>query len=153
MEEGDWTYCTHGVNVAVEFPDRISVIQRAGWGTRVSQPANTWNWFHLATPTANQLDGTETVKHESVFLKARLNPNAVIKRVHVWVGNRRVIAQEELDLRGPEVFHQVEVAHDQVRDKQGRWAGMVICVYVEFLTGAPTGEVVFEGAGATSEKS
>lgn len=153
MAKNDWTYWTHGVNVVVEFPDKIGIIRRAGWGTLVSQPAKTWNWFHVAIPTANQLDGTETVKHESAFVKVRLNENARITKVHVWVGNRRVIAQEGLDLRGPDVFHQVELAHDQVRDLQGRWAGMVICVFVEFLTGTPAGEVVFEGAGATSEKS
>ena len=59
-----YEYWTHGVNVQIEYPDRLSGLtegesaepRRSGWGTLVRQQENTTNWFHFAIPTPVMID-------------------------------------------------------------------------------------------------
>ncbi|WP_299851646.1 DUF6623 family protein [uncultured Roseovarius sp.] len=75
---------THGVAVQVEYEDffRNVRIRRAGFGTDIQQNGGTWNWFHLAIPSASTLDD-DTADHYHAYLRGYVNNYAVVEEVNV----------------------------------------------------------------------
>ena len=66
---------THGSSVQVEYPDRLQLIVRYGFGTKIRQEHGTSNWFHFAIPTPTIINNANT-KYDVAYLKARTgNPN------------------------------------------------------------------------------
>lgn len=138
-----YDFWTHGVNTIVEFPERASLIQHAGWGTLVQQSANAErpdNWFHIAIPSPTILDDDETVFLSYADLRAEVNENARIDRVH-FRENEALVHDESISLTAQVVNQRFDLGK-RIR------GGVVIAVHVDFLTGSPIGEIKFRGAGA-----
>ncbi len=140
---GDWDFWTHGVSAQIEAVVPGQEVVRQGWGTTVRQPDTTGNWFHFAIPTPPQLDSDGHVEFREAFIRAKLNENAKITRVHVRDGgNLNLVKQQDnLDLRGPDIVHNIVLPHRQVLE------AAVVCVRVEFMGVVPKGEVVFNAVG------
>jgi hypothetical protein len=148
----------HGVSVIPEYrvykgDDLRLDIYRAGWGARVTQKNNTWNWFHFAIPSGSILDGDRSFL-EGVMIRCKINDLVTITSLHVhhtgsncespeiWPAKGGVV-REELAIRG--------AGTKEVSFKTGRHrceGPIVICVRVEFSEG---GEIIFTGAGAHFE--
>jgi len=143
-------FFTHGTSVQVEYPKRVEYLRRAGFYTKITQNAGTDNWFHFAIPTPTKHDNND-MEHYDVYLRAWVNENARVADVHVWDGNRRVQnfgGSGEPKGTPPLPFvNQVIDWYGNIPDQKVKY-GLVVCVHVEFLTGAPKGEVHFIGAGA-----
>jgi hypothetical protein len=155
-------FWTHGVNTIVEFPERVSLLQHAGWGTLIRQPTDPPgrhnNWFHLPLHTPGSIVGRARGDRLDLYnalfgyarLKANLNENATIRELHIRAG-QRLIYVESVELRGPNVDRQVDARtpirggfrlHDINDD------GLELSIRVEFLSGTPEGQIIFYGAGA-----
>jgi hypothetical protein len=139
---GGWDFWTHGSSVQVEYPQVVKFIRRTGYGTVVRQSEKTSNWFHFAIPTPTTIDDDYTVKHYDVFLKGIVNENAKIAKVHVWDGDSRRYKNDNLSIIGKKFDEKFNIPDNEVN------RGLVVCVFVEFLSGTPMGEVRFISAGA-----
>ena len=140
---------THGVDVQIEYPDRIISIgsdersdaRRSGWGTLVFQMGDTTNWFHFGIPTPAILEN-QKVFLDSIRLRAEINKNAQIDVVHIRHDNLKISTHEVnlTDCSVDETFHQVP--------KQLLQHSIALCVHVRFIPGEKQGMVIFQGAGA-----
>lgn len=140
-----YDFWTHGSAIAVEFPNRTQEIRPAGWGTLVRQAPNTQNWFHFAipTPTVLESDGSITLKYAR--LRAHVNENARIAEVHFRDDGRKISGTGTM-WTDQNVNERIECPDTEIE------GGLCLCVRVEFLTGDPTGQVIFRGAGARFEQ-
>ena len=139
-----YDYWVHGVSTFVEWPELATKITHAGFGTVVTQPASTSNWFHLPVPTPTVIDDEEKVGLRVVAFQAHTNENAHIKDWHLYMGEK-LVGTRAGDWTGENIYQSWEV---------GNWAlsgGLNLCFRVEFLDGTPGGEVTFRGAGAGFE--
>lgn len=94
---------THGNSMQVEYPDRLSSIQRAGFFTQVEGKPGTANWFHFAIPTPATL-GNEELKIAEVFIRFRTgSPDAYVKSVYLYDAENRIAEFNDLNL-APEDF-------------------------------------------------
>ena len=140
---------THGVDVQIEYPDRIVDIngegsaepRRSGWGTLVHQMGGTTNWFHFGIPTPVSLIH-QHVSLESIRLRAEINEHAWIDVVHIRHDNRKISTHEVnlTDCSADETFYQVP--------KQLLQHGVALCIHIRFSPGEKLGMVIFQGAGA-----
>ena len=157
-----FTFWTHGVAVIIEFPERVALLKRAGWGTLVEQapdpPGLGNNWFHFAlhTPTIlaerfyDAIPSLLLPAHEgSIRIVADANVNARISEVHLRMGDR-IIFNRTVDLRGPRIDYSADIWE---RGTPRRWptsgpeAGLALCLRVEFGNGSPRGQITFRSAG------
>ena len=96
-----YEFWTHGVNVQIEYPDRIVGItgnkhaepRRSGWGTLIYQKENTTNWFHFAIPTPVIINNQEATLRFIRF-RAEINETARIDRIHFRHDNRIILSRE-----------------------------------------------------------
>ena len=140
---------THGVDVQIEYPDRIVSIgsderadaRRSGWGTLVFQRGDTTNWFHFGIPTPTVLEN-QKVFLNAIQLRAEINANARVDVVHIRHDNRKISthAVNLTDCSAEETFYQVP--------QQLIQHGVALCVHVRFSSGDNRGMVIFQGAGA-----
>jgi hypothetical protein len=140
---------THGVDVQIEYPDRIVSIgsdaradaRRSGWGTLVFQRGDTTNWFHFGIATPAILEN-QKVFLDAIRLRAEINEYAQIDVVHIRHDNRKIATHEVslTDCSADETFYQVP--------KQLLQHGIALCVHIRFLPGENRGMVIFQGAGA-----
>jgi len=147
---------THGVNTVVEFPDRAVDIRHAGWGTLVEQEAGgpSDNWFHIPLPTPTVLDSDTEVALVNVAIRADANENARIRQIDVReLGD--LVHRADVDLAGPNIQHTLHIGGEfnapllasGAAPRQINFA-LAVCMRVDFLTGVPTGRIIFRGAGA-----
>jgi len=108
----------------------------------ISQNAGTTNWFYFAIPTPTELADAR-VEHTDAYLSGGVNENAKVDRVHVWEGSERLERFNRLGIVNQHFDFERSITTDR-----GPRGGLMICVYVEFLTGRPRPEVWFNGAGA-----
>ncbi len=159
-----YDYGIHGVNVQVEYLDRVrarhgsdpSYPIRRGYGTKVYQESTerndlNWNWFHLAIPTPTQLRGDAEVELVYINLKASTNENAHIKRITIHHGRSRVLALE------PAPFLTGSINYNITNPDGGSIITninepIVLCLFVKFLTGDERGWIEFQGATAAFER-
>ena len=100
----------HGTSIAVEYPDRIESMQRAGFYTRLIGKANTTNWFHFAIPTPVIIDlDRKTIGN--VMLRFRTSKTAVVREVHIYDGEKKIGSHLGLNLTGNHLFERFGVAH------------------------------------------
>ncbi len=140
---------THGVDVQIEYPDRIvsigsderADVRRSGWGTLVFQKGDTTNWLHFGIPTP-VIRENQKVFLDSIRLRAEINENAQIDVVHIRHDNRKISTHEVnlTDCSADETFYQVP--------KQLLQHGIALCVHIRFFPGENRGMVIFQGAGA-----
>jgi hypothetical protein len=139
---------THGVNVQIEYPDRIvgrpddehAKPRRSGWGTVVCQEKNTSNWFHFAIPTPVMINNQNSFL-KFIRLRAEINENARIDTIHFRQDNRIILSQDVniTNCSVDETFHSPKTAIQ---------LSLALCVHVSFLSGDSRGMVIFKGAGA-----
>jgi hypothetical protein len=138
---------THGVNVKIEYPDRIVGMagderaepRRSGWGTLVHQKKNTTNWFHFAIPTPVIIDNQEA-ELRFIRLRAEINENARIDMIHFRHDNR-IIYSQEVNITNSSVDETFQSPRTVIR------RGVALCIHVSFLSGDTRGMVIFKGAG------
>ena len=138
---------THGVNVQVEYPDRIVGMtgderaepRRSGWGTLVHQKENTTNWFHFAIPTPVMINNQEATLR-FLRLRAEINENARIDMIHFRHDNR-IIFSQEVNITNRSVDETFQSPGIIIR------RGLALCIYISFLPGDIRGMVIFKGAG------
>lgn len=138
---------THGVATVVEFPDRPSRIQHAGWGTLVRQPHDLGdnNWFHLAVPTLTRLKRDDSMKVDDVRILLDLNENAVLNLVHLRHGGD-LLFEHPLRLSNTSVDEHWEIPDTDAN------VGLCVSMRIKFLDGSPEGQVIFRGAAANFER-
>ena len=142
-----YEFWTHGVNVKIEYPDRIVGMtgderaepRRSGWGTLVHQKENTTNWFHFAIPTPVIVDNKEA-ELRFIRLRAEINENARIDTIHFRHDNR-IIYSQEVNITNSSVDETFQSPRTVVR------RGVALCIHISFLSGDTRGMVIFKGAG------
>jgi hypothetical protein len=82
---------SHGVDVQVQDPERLSSDRRYGFFARLRGKPFTSTWVHFAIPTPVIVDG-KRLHAGSVLIRYRTGPGASIGAVHVWDAERRRIA-------------------------------------------------------------
>jgi hypothetical protein len=142
-----YEFWTHGVNVQIEYPDRIVGItgnehaepRRSGWGTLIYQKENTTNWFHFAIPTPVIINNQEaTLKF--IRFRAEINETARIDRIHFRHDNR-IILSREFNITNCSVDETIQSPKTIIR------RSLALCVHISFLPGDARGMVIFKGAG------
>lgn len=155
----DYKCWTHGVNVQIEYPDRIrgergntrADPRRAGWGTKVYQegrrpedPREDFNWFHFALPTPTEISDKD-IKIQSVYFEANVGANAHIAEIHVREGAGNIIHGER-----PAALTSRIISYTCKNFKRRKITRpIVLSLKVVFWSGPPRGWVIFEGAGAS----
>jgi hypothetical protein len=146
------TFWSSGVSTQIEFPERLSFQRRYGWGLEVEQPpdaaARQNNWFHIPLPCESRdwYLGAQTV--DAFMLRMHVNENARVAELHLRDGVAR-IASLDTNLVDREIAQEFLGPNTQPLWNVfgSTWAGLTLCVRVEFLTGTPRGHVKFYGAG------
>ncbi len=142
-----YEFWTHGVNVQIEYPDRIVGItgnehaepRRSGWGTLIYQKENTTNWFHFAIPTPVIINNQEATLRFIRF-RAEINETARIDRIHFRHDNR-IILSREFNITNCSVDETIQSPKTIIR------RSLALCVHISFLPGDARGMVIFKGAG------
>lgn len=145
-------YWTHGVDTAVEFPERCSLIRHAGWGTLIREPETTaspgdndvGSWFHIAVPTLTRLRKDNEIVLGDFTIGVSLNENAELNLVHVRHGWELLHSYEVRRSNGT-FWERIDVPGLDEREVN---MGLAVCMRVRFLSGTPEGEAVFYGAAA-----
>ncbi|MGD2149784.1 MAG: hypothetical protein PVJ20_12605 [Desulfobacterales bacterium] len=142
-----YEFWAHGVNVQIEYPDRIVGItgnehaepRRSGWGTLIYQKENTTNWFHFAIPTPVIINNQEATLRFIRF-RAEINETARIDRIHFRHDNR-IILSREFNITNCSVDETIQSPKTIIR------RSLALCVHISFLPGDARGMVIFKGAG------
>ena len=144
-----FSFWTHGASLIAEYTEEgtntanVLFIQRAGWGTRVSQNQGTWNWFHLAVPSATELDHWRSY-HMHAWLDMEVNNFAVVTDIHVREG-ANLIYSSGVNITGQNNTFPINL-------DDGRCSRpLVICVRVRF--DRSFGQVIFRGAGVNFKEA
>jgi hypothetical protein len=119
----------HGHSMQIEFPDRIPEVRRAGFYIHIRGTSNTTNWFHFAVPTPVLVDD-KRLRVGSVMVVFTTGSNiAQVTNVHVYDGDRIIVAHDGLNLSGKIGFRRFDVpAHPQAQ------LGIGISIGVRFLS-------------------
>lgn len=95
LEQASWT---HGHGLAVEVPGNIKSEWRAGFFIRLVGRPNTTNWLHFAIPTPVIVKDNR-LAIDSALVRMRSESTAAdITNVHVFDGENRIAAHDNLDL-------------------------------------------------------
>lgn len=95
LEAAMWA---HGHSMAIEVPGNIKSEWRAGFFIRVIGKPNTTNWFHFAVPTTVIVNDNR-LRIDSAMVRMRSGSTlADITNVHVFDGENRVFAQDNMNL-------------------------------------------------------
>ena len=150
-------FWSHGVALVPQFSkpftntDNGLHMERADWGTKVSQDTNTSNWFHFPLTSGSTLDGDGAFINRAFFLAA-INRDAAIRRIHVTMIDQSPLTQSPILLVNDNVnFTNVDDRFNfSFRDTLLAGA-LVLSVYAEFAR--ETGEIIFKSAGADTFES
>jgi len=145
-------FWSHGVALVPQFSkpftntDNGLNMERADWGTKVSQDANTSNWFHFPLTSGSTLDGDGAVINRAFFL-ADINRDAVIKRIHVTMIDQSPLTPDPILLVNDTVnFTNVNDRFNFNFRTSILSGALVLSAYAEFQKS--TGEIIFKSAGA-----
>ena len=95
LEKAMWA---HGHGMAVEVPGNIKSEWRAGFFIRLVGKPNTTNWLHFAIPTAVIVNDNR-LRINSALLRFRCGSlSADVTNLHVFDGENRVFAADNLNL-------------------------------------------------------
>jgi peptidoglycan hydrolase-like protein with peptidoglycan-binding domain len=107
IAEASWV---HGTAVTVELPDNIESMRRFGFFTRLVGKPNTQNWFHFAIPTPVIVSNDRKVVGPCMLRFQTGGTNAVVRDVHIYDGEVRLVAHEGVNLSGTQPFTRFGVA-------------------------------------------
>ena len=108
IAEASWV---HGTSVQVEVPDGLELVRRMGFFTRIVGKPNTTNWLHFAIPTPVIQNGTRRTFGPCMLRFATGGPAAMVRDVHLYDGEVRVVAHDGVNLSGSQPFTRFGVAH------------------------------------------
>lgn len=146
---------THGAAVIAEYTKEYTgtnnglYLRRTGWGSQVRQKRGTSNWFHLAIPSPTTLENRKSY-HYHAFLRAKVNTDAIIDRVHVreaqGPGSHCPVIYDSgaITITGQNKDFDYNLPDNECTGP------IVLCVHVKF--DGNHGEVIFTGAGARFEE-
>lgn len=145
-------FWSHGVALVPQFSkpftntDNGLRMERADWGTKVSQDANSSNWFHFPLTSGSTLDGDGAVINRAFFL-ADINRDAVIKRIHVTMIDQSPNTPNPILLVNDAVnFTNVNDRFEFKFRTSILGGALVLSAYAEFQESS--GEIIFKSAGA-----
>jgi peptidoglycan hydrolase-like protein with peptidoglycan-binding domain len=107
IAEASWV---HGTAVTVELPDNIESMRRFGFFTRLVGKPNTQNWFHFAIPTPVIVTNDRKVVGPCMLRFQTGGTNAVVRDVHIYDGEVRLVAHDSVNLSGSQPFTRFGVA-------------------------------------------
>jgi hypothetical protein len=134
----------HGAGVQVEYPERAARIQRRAWGTEISQPKSTDNWFHF--PIAS--DPTEW--HWTMGLQVWMDFDILIDDIQLWTDPdaRAAITAANFPYVGRQVRERIVINLDAWPCYNGLWSARAISVHVKWQDfSAASRAIVFYSAG------
>lgn len=89
---------THGHSMQIEYPDRLSLIWRAGSYIRIEGKSGTTNWFHFAIPTPVIIFDNR-LKADSALIRLKTGSvDAWVKAVHIYDGENKIASHDNLSL-------------------------------------------------------
>jgi hypothetical protein len=101
----------HGTSIQIEYPNRIEFMQRLGFFTRLIGKSNTENWFHFAIPTP-VIENNGRRRVGPVILRFRTgSTNVIVRDVHIYDGEARIAAHQNVNLSGDNFFVKFGVPH------------------------------------------
>jgi peptidoglycan hydrolase-like protein with peptidoglycan-binding domain len=107
IAEAEWL---HGTAVSVELPDNIESMRRFGFFTRLVGKPNTQNWFHFALPTPVIVNNDRKVVGPCMLRFQTGGTSAVVRDVHIYDGEVRLVAHDNVNLSGSQPFTRFGVA-------------------------------------------
>jgi peptidoglycan hydrolase-like protein with peptidoglycan-binding domain len=107
IAEASWV---HGTAVTVELPENIESMRRFGFFTRLVGKPNTQNWFHFAIPTPVIVSNDRKVVGPCMLRFQTGGTNAVVRDVHIYDGEVRLVAHDSVNLSGSQPFTRFGVA-------------------------------------------
>jgi peptidoglycan hydrolase-like protein with peptidoglycan-binding domain len=107
IAEASWV---HGTAVSVELPDSIESMRRFGFFTRLVGKPNTQNWLHFAIPTPVIVNNDRKVVGPCMLRFQTGGTNAVVRDVHIYDGEVRLVAHDSVNLSGSQAFTRFGVA-------------------------------------------
>jgi len=107
IAEASWV---HGTAVSVELPDNIESMRRFGFFTRLIGKPNTQNWFHFAIPTPVIVNNDRKVVGPCMLRFQTGGVNAIVRDVHIYDGEVRLVAHNGVNLSGSQPFRRFGVA-------------------------------------------
>lgn len=87
----------HGHSMQVEYPDRLTLVDRKGYYMRVRGKPFTKNWFHFAIPTPVIVNGRRLCVG-SVMVRFRVGPGASVHAAHIYDGEKKIASHNGLNL-------------------------------------------------------
>lgn len=129
IAEASWI---HGTSMQVEVPENVEFVRRLGFFTRITGRPGTTNWFHFAIPTPVIANDRRRILGPCMLRFQTGGPAALVRDVHVYDGEVRVVAHNDVNLSGSQPFTRFGVAHAP----KVLW-GVGISIGVSFGTGTP----------------
>ncbi len=133
---------THGVDLQVEYPDRLEWLYRRGFGTQLSGKPGTTNWLHFPISTPVIVDGVR-YNLDSVMLRFTTGSVAsIVRHVHVYDGSKRIATYNNVNKTGAHWFERFNIP-----GKPDIFWGVEISLGVEFLPVNQSRQMWFISAG------
>jgi hypothetical protein len=113
----------HGTSLRVQDP-KACTARPHGWGMDLTGEFKKWTWVQFAVPTPAVASG-HALRVTSAMIRFQTK-HAHLRRIHVWDGDLRIAANDDLWLEGGMQVKQVPVSASRVGH------GVAISVLVEF---------------------
>ncbi len=134
-----------GVHTEIEYPERLSLQRRFGWGLYVEQaadpPERNNNWFHLGIPYIQSDRRLSGGRADILYLQMELNENARLAEIHVLNGGHRTFVTNP-NIIGRRIDDEIVIPTSGFSKNP-----FTVSLRIEFLSGRPIGAVTFYGAG------
>ena len=101
----------HGTDIKVEVDANVESITRFGFFTRIVGKPNTTNWYHFAVPTPVIVNGNRLAIARAMLRFTTGGASAMVRDVHLYDGEVRVAAHQNVNLSGSQLFTKFGVAH------------------------------------------
>ncbi len=93
------TLWMHGVNMQVEYPNRLTSVRATGPFVRIEGALGQNTWLHFPLPTPAVVDGKK-MRAEGAYVSFRPRNHATVHEVIVDDGESRIAETMERALRG-----------------------------------------------------
>ena len=102
------TMWMHGVNMQVEYPNRLTSVRATGPFIRIEGARGQNTWLHFPLPTLTAFDDVR-MNIEGAMISFRTREHASVHEVIVYDGESRIAEHMDLDLRGDHLDHRFDV--------------------------------------------
>lgn len=102
------TLWMHGVNMRVEYPERLTSVRATGPFVRIEGARGQNSWLHFPLPSPAEVDGIH-MDIEGVVVSFRTRDHASVHEVIIYDGESRIAEHMDLDLRGDHLDHRFDV--------------------------------------------